>query len=758
MGLTSVFYRIDQNQSFLVLTKRTRIKQHDISDCGAASLASVTAHYKLQLPIARIRQHAGTDQKGTNMLGLIEAAQKLGFQAKGVRGTVESLHKIPLPAIAHVIVKKNAQISEERPGSGLQHYVVLYKIKGEKITYMDPGDGKFHTKTTEEFKELWTGVLMILLPSDEFRDGDQRISVMLRFWTLVRPHQGVMIQALFGAAVATLLGLSTSIYIQKITDHVLPSGNMNLLRLLSVGMLLILLLQTVVGTIKTVFVFKTGQQIDAQLILGYYKHLLKLPQQFFDTMRVGEIISRVNDAVKIRSFINETVMDLVVNVFIVLFSFVLMFTYYWKLALMMLAIIPFYILFYWLSNRINKRLQRQLMENSAELEAQLVESLNAVATIKRFGMESYANYKTETRFIQLIRTVYNSFMASLSVGTASGFVSQLFTIILLWSGTSFVMTNELTAGELFSFYALIGYFTGPAGRLIGANRIIQDALIAADRLFEIMDLEREKTENKIELTRDMVGDIHLEDITFRYGTRAVIFESLNLIIKKGKVTAIVGESGSGKSTLISLLQNLYPLKKGRVQIGDYDIQHLNNDGLRRLVSVVPQQIHLFAATVLENVALGEFEPDFKRILYYAKKLGIHEFIEELPNGYATELSENGNNLSGGQRQRLAILRALYQEPEIVIFDEATSSRDTISEQYVQETIRSLRDSGKTIILIAHRLSTIMEADAIVVIDKGKVLEKGTHLELLAQRGQYETLWRQQTGMILHQSNHSAKSH
>jgi ABC-type bacteriocin transporter len=729
------------------LTTRTRIKQHDVTDCGAACLTSVAAHYKLRLPIARIRQYAGTDQKGTNMLGLIEAAQKLGFQAKGVKGTVENLSKIPLPAIAHNIVKRSSESADGNPGAGLHHYVVLYRITDKNVTYMDPGDGKLHTKTKDEFKQLWTGVLMILLPSEEFQAGDQRISVMHRFWALVNPHKSVMIQALFGAAVATLLGLSTSIYIQKITDHVLPSGNLNLLRLLSVGMLFILLLQTVVGTIKTVFVFRTGQQIDAQLILGYYKHLLTLPQQFFDTMRVGEIISRVNDAVKIRSFINETVLDLVVNVFIVVFSFLIMFTYYWKLALIMLAIIPFYVFFYWLSNRINKRLQRELMENSAELEAQLVESLNAAATIKRFGMESYANYKTETRFIRLIRTVSGSFMATLSVGTASGVVSQLFTIILLWVGTSFVVSNELTAGELFSFYALIGYFTGPAGRLISANRTIQDALIAADRLFEIMDLEREKTENKIELTPDMISDIHLEDVTFRYGSRAVIFENLNLTIKRGKITAIVGESGSGKSTLISLLQNLYPLKSGRVRIGDYDIQHLSNESLRRLVSVVPQQIHLFAATVLENVALGEFEPDVKKVLHYARKLGIHEFIEELPNGYATELTENGNNLSGGQRQRLAILRALYREPEIIIFDEATSSLDTISEQYVQETIRSLCAMGRTVVLIAHRLSTIKDADEIVVVHKGKVTEKGTHEELLVQNGQYKTLWKQQ-GIIM----------
>lgn len=725
------------------MNKRTLVKQHDLTDCGAACLASVAAHYKLRIPITRIRQYSGTDKRGTNILGLVEAAEKIGFQAKGVKGALSSLEKIPLPAIAHVVLQ-----------NGLHHYVVIYKTGNHKVSFMDPADGKLHSTLIEDFKQLWTGVLLILLPSSDFEAGDQRISVVSRFWALIAPHRNIMIQALFGAALVTLLGLSISIYIQKITDYVLPSANVNLLRLLSIGMILILVLQTIVGALKTTFIFKTGQQIDARLILGYYKHLLKLPQHFFDTMRVGEIISRVNDAVKIRSFINETVLELAVNMFIVLFSFVLMFAYYWKLALIMFAIIPFYVAFYWVSNHFNKRQQRQLMERSAELEAQLVESLNAAATIKRFGMETYAEYKTETRFVQFIRVIHASFMTQLYTGTASGFISQLFTIILLWAGSIFVINNELTAGELFSFYAIAGYFTTPASKLIAANRTIQDALIAADRLFEIMDLEREKTEHKIELTRDMVDDIHLEGVTFRYGSRAMIFENLTLTIKKGKITAIVGESGSGKSTLISLLQNLYPLKQGRVRIGDYDIQHLTNESLRKLVSVVPQQIHLFSTTVLENVTTGEVEPDLKRVLYYARRLGIHEFIETLPNGYATILTENGSNLSGGQRQKLAILRALCKEPEIIIFDEATSSLDTISEQYVQETITSLCQMGKTVVLIAHRLSTVMDADEIVVVHKGAVIERGSHTELLLQKGQYQALWLRQSGIGLQQSNQS----
>ena len=314
------------------------IKQHDITDCGAACLASISAHYNLELPIARIRQYAGTDKKGTNVLGLIEAAQKLGFQAKGVRGEMESLFKIPKPAIAHIIVREQ-----------LQHYVVIYEVTKKHIKIMDPGTGKIHKKSHEEFKEEWTGVLVLLLPEESFKKGNEKVSIAKRFWFLLKPHKFVLSQALFGAIIYTLLGLSTSIYIQKITDHVLVGGNTKLLNLLSVIMLVLLLIQVLIGVFKDVFIIKTGQQIDARLILGYYKHLLKLPQQFFDTMRVGEIISRINDAVKIRVFINSTSLSLTVNFFIVIFSFALMFSYYWKLAMIMLAIIPVYLIIYWIT-------------------------------------------------------------------------------------------------------------------------------------------------------------------------------------------------------------------------------------------------------------------------------------------------------------------------------------------------------------------------------------------------------------------------
>lgn len=403
--------------------KKIAIKQHDITDCGAACLASISAHHYLEIPIARIRQYAGTDKKGTNVLGLIEAAQKLGFEAKGVRGDFDSLFKIPKPAIAHVVVEKQ-----------LQHYVVIYEVTKTYIKVMDPSTGKLHKKTHKEFQEQWTGVLVLLLPDESFKTGNEKVSVLKRFWFLLKPHKYILIQAFVGAIIFTLLGFSTAIYIEKITDFVLVGGNTKLLNLLSIIMVVLLVLKVLIGVFKDVFLIKTGQQIDARLILGYYKHLLKLPQQFFDTMRVGEIISRINDAVKIRTFINGVALNLAVNILIVIFSFGLMFTYYWKLALIILAIIPFYIVIYAIVNKLNKKTERKVMEKAADLESQLVESLNSVGTIKRFGLESFANIKTETRFISLLNTGYKSALNSVFSGTSSSTLSQAFTmyIIMEW--------------------------------------------------------------------------------------------------------------------------------------------------------------------------------------------------------------------------------------------------------------------------------------------------------------------------------------
>lgn len=712
--------------------KKVGVKQHDVTDCGAACLASVAAHYELQVPVARIRQYASTDKKGTNVLGMIEAAEKLGFEAKGVKGEMESLTQIPLPTIAHVVVKEV-----------LHHFVVIYKVNNKHIFIMDPIDGEVHKLDQSKFKKQWTGVLILLLPSEDFTPANEKISITSRLWFLMKPHKWVLLQAFFGAMIYTIIGLSTAIYVQLIVDHVLTGGNQNLLNLLSVGMVFLLIFQIFIGSVRSLFVLKTGQLMDARLILGYYKHLIRLPQRFFDTMRTGEIISRIGDAVKIRAFINDVSINLVVSVLTVLFSFGLMFTYHWKLGLVMFLIIPVYSIIYLITNHINKKTQRMVMESAADLESHLVESINSASTIKQFGLEEFSNIKTEACFIGLLKHIYRSGLNSIFSRNSTQFSSRLFTIILLWVGGYYVLQQSITPGELLSFYALIGYFTGPVNQLVGMNVQIQDALIAGDRLFEIMDLEQENEGQDIDINPKKIGNIEFKNVSFRYGSRVTVFEDFDVVIPKGKITAFVGESGSGKTTLINILQKLYPINGGKVLIGDMDINYISNKSLRENIGIVPQEINLFDGNVTSNIAVGELEPNMESVIKICKKLNILDFIEELPNGFDTYLGENGASLSGGQKQKIAIARALYRNPEVLILDEATSSLDSSSENYIQRTIEALRKEGKTIVLIAHRLSTIFKADKICVLEKGKLVEEGNHRSLFSKRGTYFQMWNKQ---------------
>ncbi|HCO66145.1 MAG TPA: peptidase C39, partial [Dysgonomonas sp.] len=721
-----------------------KIKQRDITDCGAACIASISEYYNLKIPVSRIRQIAGTDKKGTSGLGIITAAEKLGFTAKGVKGKIDALPEAPFPAIAHIVVK-----------DVWEHYVVIYKIKKGIVHYMDPADGEMHQKSLEEFNKIWSGVLFLMAPGSQFESRNEKISNLSRFLYLLRPHKSIIIQCFVGAILYTVLGLSTSFYIEKITDNVLVGGNTNLLNLMGIGMISIIIFQILLGSIQNYLMLSTGQQIDARLILGYYKHLLKLPQSFFDTMRVGEIVSRINDAFKIRAFINDTGVSLLVNVLIVFFSFSLMFIFSWKLALIMLIVIPLYTIIYIITNKLNKKYERKVMEDSADLSSQMVESLNSVKTIKQFGMEDFSNLKTETHFIKLLKSVFRSGTNAIFVGQSSSVINSTFTVLMLWIGSYYVLDNEITPGTLFSFYAIIGYFTGPVASLIGANKSIQNAMIAADRLFEIMDLERESEDNKMEFTPDLNGDITFDNISFSYGTRKEVFEDFSMHIPKGKITAIIGESGSGKTTLTALLQKLYPLNKGKIYIGKQNIDYFTNSSMRHYIGAVPQQLDLFTGTVLENIALGDFNPDMKRVLSICEELDILRFIENLPKGFNTHLGENGTGLSGGEKQRLAIARALYRDPEVLILDEATSSLDSESEYHVQKTITNFNARGKTIIIIAHRLSTVMQAHKIIVLENGKLLEEGTHKELFKPGNKYYEMWQKQipTGLKFVDNTH-----
>jgi len=711
-------------------SKAIEFKQRDITDCGAASLASVAAFYGYKLPLARIRQYASTDRSGTSVLGLTEAAQKLGFIAKGVKGGFDSLYKIPKPAIAHVVKE------------GLHHFVVVHAIDAKWVIVMDPACGQICKVPHQEFMEQWTGVLVLLVPADTFNRRDETTSPLARFARLLAPHRTVMAQALAGALVTTVLSLSTAIYVQKIVDHVIPAGNRNLLNLMSIAMLLILVIQILINLLRGRLVLQTGQKIDVCLILGYYNHILALPQKFFDSMRMGEIVSRMNDAVKIRSFLNDVSINMFVDVLMILFSFGMMFIYSWDIALIVALAIPMYILAYWAINRMNRNLQRVIMENDAKLEAQLVESLGAVFTIKTSGVESFANFKMETRFVKMLHSVYSSGLILICGDNASTFLSVLFTIVLMWFGTTLALEQAVTPGELLSCYTLLGYITRPVARLIQTNRIVQDAFIAADRLFEIFELESASSSG-IDATKTDLGDIRLENVTFRYGAQAEVFSDLSVSFRQGELTAVVGESGSGKSTLAALLQNVYQLEDGCIRIGQYALQDLSSASLHKVMAAVPQSIDVFSGSVIENIALGEFEPEFDKIVRICDRIGLRECIERWPGRFQAHLGENGVRLSGGEKQRLALARALYRDPDVLILDEATSSLDSAAEEFVLRVVEDLSRAGKTIIVITHRLRTVRGADNIVVLDKGRVIEEGKHADLLKTDGPYARLWRAQ---------------
>ncbi len=599
---------------------------------------------------------------------------------------------------------------------------------------MDPALGRVEKWPLDKFRGEWTGVLVLLAPGLEFQPGSRTKSAFSRVCELLIPQRGVLLQAFIGAVLATVLSLSTSIYVQKIVDNVIVDGNRNLLTLLGVSMLVVLVFRLVLGWFQSRLMLRTAQQIDSAIILGYYRHLLRLPQPFFDTMRVGEIISRVSDAVKIRNFLNGTFLSLLLQPLILVFALAAMFFYSWKLALLSLALLPLNLLVYFAADWLNKKYQRLMMERGADFDAQLVESLNAQPVIRAFRLEGHMGLRTESRLVRLLRPVWDAANSGLLVGSLASFITQAYMVGLLWIGASQVLQASLTAGELMSCYTLAGYLTGPITSPIGMNAAIRETLIATERLYEIIDLECEQDTGTVELAPETLGDIRLEGVTFKYPGRLPVLQNLTLTIPAAKITALVGESGCGKSTLLALLRRLYVPDAGKIFIGETDIQYASLASLRKRVAIVPQQTQLLSGTVLENLAPGEIQPDLPRLLRVCREVGILEFIETLPQGFQTPLTENGSNLSGGQRQRLAIARALYTEAPIVLLDEPSSSLDMRAEHSLMELLLRLGQQGRTIIFSAHTEWLFEAADQVVEIVNGQARMMTEGVALARQYG------------------------
>ena len=710
-----------------------RVKESAPGESGAACLASVAEFYKRRVRYAGFASAPPASRWGANALGLVDAATALGFSAKAVRLEQHNLRNIELPAIA-----------ELREGTGDDtsvHYGVLHRVAEHGVTLMDPSDGQVHHLGLDAFAARWTETVVVLLPTERLEPLSGSVTGFWRFARLVRPHWSLGAQAFAGAIGYSVLGLLTAVYVQKIVDHVIGDGNRNLLNLMSVVMLAALGVQLVVNTMRKLIVVQMGERIDGTLVLGYYRHLLRLPQRFFDTVRVGDLIARFSDAVKIRRFINTIAIETITGALIVLLSLTAILIYSRAIALLVVALLAVYALILSVANRVNRAGQRTLAERAADLESQLFESIQEIGTVKRLALENHAELQAEVRFTRMLRGLYGSNRTTIIADGAAETVTRLFVILVLWTGGTAVLDGTLTTGELLSCYALVGMLSAPVALLIGSNQAMQDALIAADRLFQVIDEQAEVEHSAVPLTADMIGDIRIDHVTFRYPDAPTpVFDDLSLVIPEGQITAVVGESGSGKSTLMALLQKLYVPEQGSIHIGQYDQRHLSNRSLRQAVGVVPQITELFSGTVLENIAVGEMQPNMRRVLDVCAELGVTDFVERMQHGFHTLLARDGVNLSGGQRQRLAIARALYRDPLVLLLDEATSSLDTLSEQHVRNAMLSFRRRGRTVVVIAHRLNTIAVADKIVVLEHGRIVEEGTHRDLLHREGAYYRLF------------------
>ncbi|MDR4987117.1 bacteriocin ABC transporter ATP-binding protein [Bacillus cereus] len=721
--------------------KFTYIKQQDLKDCGPACLAMISRHYGFTMPISKIREVAGTDLEGTNIKGLIEAGGKLGFDVKGVKATKpEDLKEIPLPAIAHIV-----------GNNGFLHYVVIYKVKDNKIYIADPEKGLI-TYLLGEFCQMWTGILVLLSPGQNFQKGKETQGTFSRFLSLLKSQTNLLVPLFFASIFFNLFGLFGAFYFKFLIDDILTNQLLQTLHIVSIGIIILYIFKVLLSYFRTHLILYLSRRIDIQLMLGYYRHVVGLPMNFFETRKVGEIISRFMDASKIREALSTITVTLMLDTVMVTLGGILLYTHNATLFGVTLLLIPFYIGIIFAFHKPYQIINREEMESNAKLNAYLVESLNGIATIKSYNAEKEVFFQTENRFVNLLKHVFKRGMLSNLQGSIKMGLELIGGTVILWVGAIQVLKGNMTIGELITYNALLAYFLNPIENLIGIQPTMQSALVAGERLNEIFDLDAEKSENENNKVSPgkLSGKIEFSNVTFRYGTRRDVLNNISFSIEPGNQVAFVGESGSGKTTISKLLMHYYKPQEGDIYYDDYHIKEINRTVLRDKIAYVSQESFFFSASIYENLCFGlERQVTLEEIIQVCKQACVHEFISELPLRYETFLEENASNLSGGQRQRLAIARALLKQPDILILDEATSNLDSSTEKHITDMLKELGSQGITVIMIAHRLSTIQHANQIVVMEKGNIIERGSHEELLFHKGEYYRLWKNQTIHVEH---------
>ncbi len=764
----------------------TYVRQHDTTDCAAACLAMVCLHYKKEVTITRLRDMMGTDLKGTNLVGLQKAANELGFTTAAVRVDRENfLSDFSLPCIAQVITDQ-----------GLAHFVVVFKKttikdegarrkhmlqdaetrkeeekKGKKhkckdyVIIGDPGT-ELKKISLDEFYKNFTGVLLLLNPTSEFkggklgsRDGKDskdgkdgksgKYGMMKRYIDLLLPQKKLFFYAILSSVIATILGIASSMFNKILMDEVLPYGLNNLLVTLILVFSVVSITSTLIGFVRQWVLIHLSIKIDIPLMLGYFGHIFNLPMKFFATRKTGDITTRYSDADTIKSIFTSIALSLVMDISMAVITGIILFrmnAMLFSISLFMALVSILLVLVY---KQPYKRINEESMAQSAALNSQMIESLRGIETVKCNANEQTELDNLEREYMKSLKISLRSSRISTTQGLISSFCSTGFSMLTTYVGISQVLNGEMTLGGFMAFSTLSGYFTSPLSNLIGLQMQIQEASISMKRLTEIMDYpaENETAEGMEQSEMEKVeGDIEFKDVTFRYGNRAPALDHVSFTIPAGKKVALVGSSGSGKSTITKLLLKYYDPEDGEIDVNGVNLAEYSSHSVRRAIAYVPQNVELFSKTIYDNIRISRMDATLDEVKEAAKKADAHEFIRHLPLQYNTYLEEAGNGLSGGEKQRIALARAFLKDSNLYILDESTSNLDFATETLIFNMIyEQLAD--RSMLIVAHRLSTIRDCDLILVMDHGKIVERGNHEELMAKDGRYAELWNMQQGIF-----------
>tara|TARA_R110002072_G_scaffold1901_2_gene15775 strand:+ start:1999 stop:4140 length:2142 start_codon:yes stop_codon:yes gene_type:complete len=702
-------------------------------DSGLACLVMLSRLHGMPADPGQLKHHYGDSEKQFSESEILRGAKSLGLKARAIASSIDRLTKTQLPAIA-----------QHQDG----HYFVLAQAAEDKVLIQDPLAQGPENLDLEELQARWNG-RFILITTRAGLFGEIKKFDFSWFIPGILKYKKLLIEVLIASFFIQIFALITPLFFQVVIDKVLVHRGLTTLDVLAFGLLVVSLFDVILNGLRTYVFSHTTSRIDVTLGADLFRHLLRLPISYFEARRVGDTVARVRELDSIRNFITGSSLTLVIDLFFTVVFFAVMYLYSPTLTYVVLGAIPFYIILAIFVTPILRARLHDKFNRGAENQAFLVETVNGVETIKASAVEPQSQRRWEEQVSGYVKASFKATNLGNIAGQVASFINKVTVLLILWVGARLVINGELSVGQLVAFNMLAGRVSGPILRLVQLWNEFQQAGISVQRLGDILNAQPEPAYSPGRASLpDLEGRVTFEGVTFRYRPDGPeILRNVSLHVPAGKVIGIVGRSGSGKSTLTKLIQRLYVPQSGRVLVDGVDLAMVDTVWLRRNIGVVLQENFLFNRTIRENIALSDPAMPMERVVQAAKMAGAHEFILELPEGYDNEVGEHGCNLSGGQRQRIAIARALITNPKILIFDEATSALDYESEHIIHQNMRYIC-KGRTVFIIAHRLSAVREADNIVVVEKGQIVEGGTHAELMEKQGYYAKLHSHQTGMAV----------